>query len=510
MREAQSLSLSILVPVYNEQYLAVPALERLEMLEKSEILSRVEVIVVDDGSTDRTADLLAAFQQGRAQSRDGSKLSWQFVRHDRNYGKGRAIRTALERATGEVAVVYDADLEYHPRDLERIAKVFLEEEVDAVFGSRFAGGQVRRALMYRHQMANTFLTFLCNLVSNLNLTDVWTCYKAVRTPLLKSIPIVSNDFRIEPELAIKLARRDARIFEVPISYAGRTYAEGKKIGLKDAFLALYAIIGFGLSDQLYTADEYGSHVLHRLSRATRFNRWMADTIRPFCGERVLEIGSGVGNLTRSLIPRAEYVASDINPLYLQTLENLKDGRPYLSVAYCDVSDLQSFPKAGEGYDTVICLNVIEHVADDKAALLNIKSVLRPGGRAIILVPQGLWNFGTLDKALGHQRRYTAESLDRLARQCALRISHLLQFNRIGSVAWYLNGKILRRRSFGLAQVWLLNLVTPLMRALDSVAPLPPLSLIAVMEPAQVAADASVTQASAHAAGRVGEALQAHS
>jgi glycosyltransferase involved in cell wall biosynthesis len=204
-----------------------------------------------------------------------------------NGGKGNAVRTALAEADCEITVIHDADLEYHPRDLLRIVRVFVEERADAVFGSRFAGGEARRALLFRHELGNRFLTFLTNWVTNVNLTDMETCYKAVRTALLKSIPILSNDFRMEPELTIKLAKREARIFEVPISYSGRTYQEGKKINWRDGFRALWAILRFWLSDQVYAQDAYGSQILGRLARAPRFNAWMADTIRPFCGKRVL-------------------------------------------------------------------------------------------------------------------------------------------------------------------------------------------------------------------------------
>jgi 2-polyprenyl-3-methyl-5-hydroxy-6-metoxy-1,4-benzoquinol methylase len=335
--------------------------------------------------------------------------------------------------------------------------------------------------MFRHELGNKLLTFLCNLVSNLNLTDMETCYKAVRTSLLKSIPLVSRDFRIEPELAIKLAKRKARLFEIPISYSGRTYDEGKKINWRDGFKALWAIARFALSDDIYKKDEYGSQILGRLGRAPRFNAWMADTIRPFCGQRVLEIGSGVGNLTQRLIPRQRYVASDINPLYLQTLAALREDRPYLETSYCDVTDLASFPKTENGYDTVICINVIEHVRDDRAALANIKSVLWNGGRTIVLVPQGQWNFGTLDDALGHQRRYSKEAIRSLAHECGFEVSDIIDFNRLGSLAWFINGRVLRRRNVGRGQIVLLNLLTPLMRILDRLLPVPSLSLIAVMK-----------------------------
>jgi glycosyltransferase involved in cell wall biosynthesis len=477
--DPSSTSLSVLVPVYNEQHLVAESLRRLRVLEESPHLSRIEVIVVDDCSRDSTPAVLEDFR--RTLPSAGSKIAWTFLRHERNQGKGKAIQTALERATCALTVIHDADLEYYPRDLLRVVEVFVNEPADAVFGSRFAGGQVRRVLLYRHQLGNRLLTFLCNLVTNLNLTDMETCYKAVRTDLLKSIPIVSNDFRLEPELTIKLAKRGARLYEVPISYSGRTYAEGKKINWKDGVRALVAIARFALSDAVFREDEYGSQILARLARAPRFNAWMADTIRPFCGREVLEIGSGVGNLSQQMIPRDRYVATDINPLYLKRLSALREDRPYLSATYCDVTDLGSFPVEKAPFDTVICLNVIEHVEHDEEALRNIRSVLGQWGRAIVLVPQGQWNFGTLDEVLGHKRRYSKASLRALAERCGFRVRELLEFNRIGTVAWTLNGKILRRRTFGLGQVMMLNALTPLFRLVDRALPIPSLSLIAILE-----------------------------
>jgi glycosyltransferase involved in cell wall biosynthesis len=479
--DSRRTSLSVLVPVYNEQYLVAKSLEGLEVLATSPSLTRVQVIVVDDCSTDRTPQILREFAASRAGA--ASIVEWTFLRHERNQGKGAAVRTALDQATCDITVIHDADLEYHPADLLEIVHVFLTEEADAVFGSRFAGAKVRRVLLYRHQLGNKLLTTLCNLVTNLNLTDMETCYKAVRTPLLKSIPLVANDFRLEPELTIKLAKRQARLFEVPIGYSGRTYAEGKKIGWRDGFRALAAIARFALSDNIYKADAYGSQVLARLARAPRFNAWMADTIRPFCGERVLEIGGGVGNLTLQLVPRTAFVVSDVNPLYLDTLNSLRRDRPYFGVHYCDVTQMATFPRVEPGYDTVICLNVIEHVADDRGALANIRSVLDARGRAIILVPQGQWNFGTLDDVLGHYRRYSRESLATLARDAGFEVEHLLAFNRVGTIAWFLNGRLLRRRSFGLGQIKLLNLLVPLIRLVDRALPAPPLSLIAILRPA---------------------------
>jgi glycosyltransferase involved in cell wall biosynthesis/phospholipid N-methyltransferase len=497
-------SLTVLVPVYNEQHLVKTSLARLEALQGSPHLERVQVVVVDDSSRDGTPAALAAFARDRGIAlaegpppapRSGSgpvaatllgggrsgKIDWLFLRHERNGGKGTAVQTALARADGDISVIHDADLEYHPRDILRIVRVFVDEGADAVYGSRFAGGEARRVLLYRHELGNRLLTFLTNVATNLNLTDMETCYKAVRTDLLRSIPIISNDFRLEPELTIKLAKREARIFEVPISYSGRTYQEGKKINWVDGFKALWAIFRFTVTDNVYARDEHGSQMLSRLARAPRFNAWMADTVRPFLGSRLLEIGSGTGNLTRELVPREVYVASDVNPLYLHTLENLTSDRPYLSARYTDVTNLASFPKVDGGFDSVLCLNVVEHVDDDVGALKNIGSVLSENGRAVVLVPQGPWNLGTLDEVLGHKRRYTEESLRRAAHDAGLEVKRMICFNRVSSLPWWLNGKVMRRRSFGLFQMKMVNLLTPLFRIVDSWLPFPPLSLIAVME-----------------------------
>ncbi len=497
-------SLSVLVPVYNEQHLVAASLARLAVLESSPHLERLQVVVVDDSSRDGTPASLAAFAAERwialappppAAPRAGAgpvpavelgrgrhgKTDWIFLRHERNGGKGTAVQTGLALADGEYSVIHDADLEYHPRDILRMVEVFVREGADAVFGSRFAGGEARRVLLFRHQLGNKLLTFLTNLVSNLNLTDMETCYKAVRTDLLRSIPIVSNDFRLEPELAIKLAKREARIFEVPISYSGRTYQEGKKIGWRDGVKALLAILRFALGDDVYVRDEHGSQMLGRLARAGRFNGWMADVIRPFLGARLLEIGSGTGNLTRRLVPRDVYVASDVNPLYVKTLENLTADRPYLAARFTDVTDLASYPQLAGGFDSVVCLNVIEHIDDDVGALRNIRTVLADGGKAIILVPSGPWNFGSLDEVLGHRRRYTEETLRRAAEEAGFEVRKVLRFNRVSSLPWFLNGRVMRKKSFGLLQIRIVDWITPISRVVDRYLPFPPLSLIAVLE-----------------------------
>jgi glycosyltransferase involved in cell wall biosynthesis len=466
------------VPVYNEEYLVAASLERLMCLADSPFLDRVQIIVVNDGSSDRTWEAISQFKESLAVT-PNDKLQWLFIRHEKNKGKAAAIHTALSAATDELCVIHDADLEYHPGDLKKMVEVFLAEQADAVFGSRFLASEYRRVLFFRHELGNRFLTLLCNMVSDLNLSDMETCYKMVRTGLLKSIPLTGKGFEIEPEITIKLAKRGARIFEVPIRYSGRTYQEGKKINWRDGVRAITAIFRFSLSDQIYVEDAYGSQILGRLNRAPRFTRWMADVIRPYIGQTVLEIGAGIGNLTAQLIPRVLYWATDVNPLYLMYLKNVGRNRPYMKVGFTDAEKVASYP-TDQKFDTVICLNVVEHLVDDRGALLNIRSVLDVGGRTIILVPCGPDLYGTLDEVLGHQRRYTRESLEKLIVSANFELEKMIEFNRVGVVAWWVNGRLLRRRTFGLWQIKALNVMTPLFRAIDKLLPLPPLSLIAVI------------------------------
>ncbi|MGA8023816.1 MAG: glycosyltransferase [Candidatus Acidiferrales bacterium] len=474
-----STTLSVIVPAYNEQYLVEASLNGLAVLEESPRLQRIKVIVVNDCSTDATAEAIRRFQRRLESSHNFKKFTWVWLQQERNMGKGAAIRTALKHVDTQLVVIHDADLEYHPRDLLQMLDLFLFEDADAVFGSRFMPGGYKRALFFRHEVGNKFLTFLCDMVCDLNLTDMETCYKMVRANLLKSIPLTSSNFDVEPELTIKLAKRGSRIFEVPISYSGRTYAEGKKINWKDGARAVWAIFHYAVSDKIYAADGHGGEILQRLSRAPRFTKWMADVIRPYINDRVLEIGAGIGNLTMQLVPRATYWATDVSSEYLDTLERLRANKPYLHVQYLDATNAESFP-AESSFDTVIFLNVLEHLADDVGALRNVYNVLQAGGIAVVLVPQGPGLFGTLDEVLGHFRRYTEQELIGVGQTAGFEVEELIKFNRTGVIAWWLNGRVLCRKTFGISQIRLLNFLTPVFRRIDSWLPLPPLSIIAIL------------------------------
>jgi glycosyltransferase involved in cell wall biosynthesis len=227
--------LSVLMPVYNERETIREIVRRVRAVDLPK-----ELIIVDDGSTDGTRRILHEEIEGR----------WPDVRvryQERNRGKGAALRAAIGEATGSVCVIQDADLEYDPAEYLKLLGPILDGRADVVYGSRFLGGP-HRVLLFWHYVGNWFLTTLSNVFTNLNLTDMETCYKVSRTDLLQSLRLRSNGFEIEPELTAKFARRRARIYEVPISYSGRDYSEGKKIGWKDGVKALWYIMRYRFFD----------------------------------------------------------------------------------------------------------------------------------------------------------------------------------------------------------------------------------------------------------------------
>ena len=230
--DPSALVLSVLIPVYNERDTVELILEQVKAVPV-----RKEIICVDDCSQDGTSDILQRLKQaGRIDT---------LIRHEANRGKGAAIRTALAASTGGVVIVQDADLEYDPFDWPDLLEPIIDGRADAVFGSRFLGGP-HRVLYYWHSVGNTVLTTFSNMLTNLNLTDMETCYKAMKGDVARALRLTSDRFGFEPEVTARLAQAKVRIFEVPISYSGRTYAEGKKIGWKDGVAAISHIVKFNL------------------------------------------------------------------------------------------------------------------------------------------------------------------------------------------------------------------------------------------------------------------------
>lgn len=226
-----NLRISVVIPVYNEREYILAIIDRVKDVGLAE-----EIVIVDDCSTDGTGEALAALND--------PLLKVYF--HERNRGKGAALRTGFSKACGDIVIVQDADLEYDPQEYPRLIKPILDGNADVVYGSRFAGGEAHRVVYFWHMMGNKFLTLLSNMFTNLNLTDMETCYKVMRREFLQRITLEEDRFGFEPEITAKLARLDARIYEVGISYHGRSYHEGKKVNWQDGFSALRCIVKYNL------------------------------------------------------------------------------------------------------------------------------------------------------------------------------------------------------------------------------------------------------------------------
>jgi glycosyltransferase involved in cell wall biosynthesis len=462
--------LSILIPVYNERTVVERSLAQVLAAPLPENLQR-ELIIVDDCSSDGTSQILERLAADEPRIR--------LFRHAVNQGKGAAVRTAIEKASGDFCIVQDADLEYDPSEYPVLLRPLLDGHADAVFGSRYLSGSQTRVLPFWHSMINKGLTTISNMFCNLNVTDMETCYKVFRTDLLKSIPIRSNRFGFEPEITMKCAKRKLRIYEVPISYHGRTYEEGKKIGWKDGLKALGVIFHFWLIDDLYVGA-YGRGLLNNLTGTPQYLNWMTGLIRPHLGDTVLEVGAGIGNMTgRLMARRLRYVTAEKDPLFLHALRNRFLRTPSVEVRRLDPSHSEDFAGLEESFDSALCLNVLEYTTDPESTIQNLRSCLRPGGTLVLLVPQGRHLFGSVDAALGHLRRFERDELAGLMEAAGLEIVHSYELNRTGRLAWWLFSRILKSRHINKLTLKIFDKTVWLWKLLERLFPWKGLTLVMV-------------------------------
>ncbi|MBV8732770.1 MAG: glycosyltransferase [Acidobacteriia bacterium] len=464
------MKLSILMPVYNERTVVERSISQVVTAPLPENMDR-ELVVVDDCSTDGTLEILkrlaAAFPQIR------------LYQHEQNRGKGAAVRTAIEKATGDFALIQDADLEYDPAEYPRLLRPLLDGHADAVFGSRYLAGEQTRVLLFWHSVINKGLTLVSNMFCNLNLTDMETCYKVFRTDLLKSIPIRSDRFGFEPEIVMKSAKRKLRIYEVPISYHGRTYEEGKKINWKDGIKALAVIFRFWLIDDLYAAP-YGRGVLNNLTGTPQYLSWLSGKLRPHLGDAVLEVGAGIGNVTGRLMgKRLLYMAAEKDPLYLHALRNRFLRTPNVVVQRLDPENPEELGGLERCFDTVLCLNVLEYLESPGPVLEALRATLQPGGRILVLAPQNPTLYGSLDRSLGHKRRYTAPDARRLLESCGFAVERVYNFNKVGTAPWWIYSKLSGSKKISKPLLKIFDKTVWLWSRLDALMPWNGLSIIVV-------------------------------
>jgi glycosyltransferase involved in cell wall biosynthesis len=448
-----AFTLSVIVPVYNEAGTVRTLLERVFAVPIPK-----QVLVVDDGSTDGTRDVLEAL----CRDTPATPLNRiELIVQEQNRGKGAAVRAAVPRVTGDIALIQDADLEYDPADYPKLLQPILDGHADVVFGSRFVGSP-RRVLLFWHTVGNRILTLVSNMCTNMNLTDMETCYKAFRADILKRIPIRSDRFGLEPELTAKVAHLKCRIYEVPIAYHGRQYSEGKKIGWKDGVSALWTILRFTFRPDVGREDE-GFTTLRRVEVLHRYTGFLWELIRPYVGRRVLEVGAGTGVMTRYLATREHLVATDVDPEYLELLQRVHGDNPNVEVRRLDLAHLGGDGLPPSSFDTVVCSNVLEHVADDAAALRAMREVVAPGGRIVLVVPALRALYGSIDRAIGHHRRYTRTEIEAKLSAAGLAVEHVSYFNMLGVPGWFLNSRLLGRRSVPGMQARLHDRLVPLLR-----------------------------------------------
>lgn len=429
-----SVKISVLIPVYNERWTLRELVRR--VYEQSHLLH--EVIVVDDASTDGSRDRIKELELKYGAHRCPLRAIYK----DSNQGKGAAVATGLASLTGEAVIIQDADLEYNPKDFPALLAPLLDGRADAVYGSRFSSNETN-VLFFWHMLANSFLTLMCNLLSNLNLTDVWTGYKVFRANSIRNIPLRSRGFGFEPEITIKLSKRGCRIFEIPIRYEGRTYAEGKKIRAVDAVTGILAMLRAWLSDDLGSLAD-GEQSARIMSEVAEYNLFLYEQAKPYLGGEVLEVGAAAGNFSRMLVDRDRLVISDKEQSYVQQLEQTYKDWDYVKVLRLDPLDLNEAGQAAElanRFDSVVCFNVLEFIQDEARVLNNVMSLLKPGGRLLLMAPAHQALFGTLDKALHHCRRYDEEALRARLQAAGLSVEAVRFFNPTGLFVWWWNGTV---------------------------------------------------------------------
>jgi glycosyltransferase involved in cell wall biosynthesis len=439
------MKLSVVIPVYNEVNTILEVVRRVR-----EECHEKEMIIIDDASNDGTAELLKELRA------PGITILW----NDKNRGKGFCLRRGIREACGDIVVFQDADLEYYPDEYGLLVKKIEEGRADVVFGSRFLGAH--RVFYFYHFLGNVLINFIANVFLNTNLTDCMTCYKAFRLDALKQLELNADRFGIETEITAEVFRRRMRVYEVPISYNGRTYEEGKKIKQLDFFNCCW-----WLFKSSFRKKDVGTDTLLKLTTAVNNNKWTFNKIKPFLGVNILEIGSGIGTISKFLIGAGMKITlSDINDNYIKYLHERFGGNPHVHILKAD-ADLIDKAVCGKKFDTIVAVNILEHLENDDDVLKRISKMLLPEGRLVLIVPAHSTLFSAFDKKLDHFRRYSRKGLEKKLLDKGYSIERIEFMNFISAVGWFISFILFKRLRMPMLQLIFADKIIPLIGLIEN-------------------------------------------
>ncbi len=453
------MKLSVVIPVYNEIDTILEILQRVKAVPIDK-----EIIIVDDYSTDGTREILREIKDDNI----------QLILNEENRGKGFSIRKGFEYITGNIVIVQDADLEYYPDEYPVLIQKIMEGKADVVYGTRFSGP--RRVFHFYHFLGNQVLNLIANFLYDTNLSDLMTGYKVFRADVLRRIKLSANGFGIEAEITAQILKRKLRLYEIPISYDGRDYDEGKKITWKDFFRSLYWLIKCR-----FESYDVAEDTLYRMRLMKNNNRRTFEEIKPYLGNNILEIGSAIGNISKFLAHlNKNLILTDINENYLEYLRHRFIGNPKVRIILHDLLSTDLSDILPSKIDTVVCINVLEHIKDEHKSLENIYKILYKNGRLILIVPALKILYGSLDEKISHFRRYGKDELVKKLEGENFRIEKIYYYNFISTIGWFVNGRILKRKLMSSTQVKILDRLIPFFAEIEKRVKIPfGLSLIAI-------------------------------
>jgi len=396
-------------------------------------------------------------------------------------GRGSALKAVLPEVTGEFVILQDPDPAYRASDYPTLLAPLISRHADAVFGVRFGKlepGAARAVGSFYGKLGDAALSVLTAALTDLSLADTETGLKAIRTEILRGMPLSSTNGGVDAEIAVKLAAQLFRIHEVPITFASSPVREQFGSRLQKALTLMRYATTVNDSDNRHE----GYNTLLRMEEgAPRYNAWLGHKLSAHLGQRVLEVGAGIGTITKAIAPgRDLIVALEMDRFYHDRLKNLFAHSPQVVPRLSGVERADWEALREYRFDSVLLSNVLEHIADDRSAVLNFRRVLPAGGRLVILVPANPALFGSMDEAVGHFRRYTRRALRELLEGCGFTVERIEALNLLGIPGWFANGRILRRRSIPPVQLRAYDLLAPALAAIeDRLHPKFGMSLLAV-------------------------------